>query len=71
MELKDVKYNLKKRVLHTNKRLYLKDVPYILNRVILDKDEKGNFFYVAEIRDVNAPYSVSEVSLDSIREADT
>lgn len=68
MELKEVKYNLNRQVIYNAPRLHIEAVPYILKSCIIRKNDRGEFFYQAEIQDIKAPHSVCIVPLDDLME---
>lgn len=67
MNERDIKRNLNKTVLFTNKRMYIKKVKYTLSGVTI-RLKDGKFFYQAELLDKNKN-SVLICRLDDVEEA--
>ena len=68
MTEKEIKYNLNKRVIYHDPKDHT-ECEYILRMGGIRRDDRGNFFYQAEIQDMNAPHSVRIVRLDDLRVA--
>jgi hypothetical protein len=62
---KEIKYNLNKVVIFHDPKDHTEN-QYILRAGTIRMDERGNFFYQAELQDINAPHSVRIVRLDDI-----
>lgn len=67
MNLLDIKRNLNKAVVFTDKRLGVIGHKFILSAVIAKKNEAGNFVYTAKLLDINAN-SEAITTLDKIEE---
>lgn len=67
MDLLDIKRNLNKAVVFTDKRLGIIGHKFLLCAVIARKNEAGDFVYTVELSDINAN-SVAITTLDKIEE---
>lgn len=67
MDLLDIKRNLNKAVVFTDKRLGVIGHKFLLSAVIARKNEAGDFVYTVELSGINAN-SVTITTLDKIEE---
>ncbi|MGN0657181.1 MAG: hypothetical protein ACI4KR_10345 [Ruminiclostridium sp.] len=63
MELIDVKRNLNRRIRVKDRHI---DGEYILTACIIRRNESGDFFYQAEVQDLNNHRSVCIVRLEDV-----
>lgn len=68
MKINCVKMALGKRVRFSSAKHHIKDGEYVLTGCILRKDDKGKFYYLAELADAKQKKCTVIVSLDEIEE---
>lgn len=67
MKIADVKTYLNKQVRFTSQKLKI-DNNYILTACILRQNDKGEYYYLAELTDIKQRNSVIIVNLNEIKE---
>lgn len=71
MKISEVKMTLGKPVRLSSSKHNVQNGSYILTGCILRKDEKGNFYYLAELNDVKQKKCTLIVKLEEIKEEST
>lgn len=66
MKISDVKMSIGRSVKFSNPRNHIKDGEYILSGCILRKNEKGEFYYLAELTDQRQQKCMLTVRLEEI-----